>query len=317
MTTARTERCTDTSSSRSENCAETLAEDTLRFDVPQRLAVSMGDSEPLLTVIVPVFNEKATIDRLLAAVLDAPYSKQVVVVDDGSSDGSAELLAKWSERKAVELLRHTRNEGKGAAIRTALACARGRFVVIQDADLEYDPQDYFRLIQPLLDGHADVVYGSRRLGCRRTWRQWLNPYYHAVTLLNVCVRLLYGVRITDEATCYKAFPAAALRSMDLTCQRFEFCPEVTAKACRMGLVIREVPIRYTSRRVRDGKKIGVSDAIEAVKTLWRWRTWQPVPAKCVGANGRPTSITGDAKTAESHIGSCASEARVAETGRAV
>jgi glycosyltransferase involved in cell wall biosynthesis len=273
----------------------------------------MGDSEPLLTVIVPVFNEKTTIDRLLAAVLDAPFSKQVVVVDDGSSDGSAELLEKWSERRAIEFLRHARNEGKGAAIRTALRYARGRFVVIQDADLEYDPQDYFRLIQPLLDGHAEVVYGSRRLGCRRAWRQWLNPYYHAVTLLNVCVRLLYGVRVTDEATCYKAFPTAALRSMDLTCQRFEFCPEVTAKACRMGLAIREVPIRYTSRRVRDGKKIGVSDAIEAVKTLWRWRTWQPVPAKCVGANGRPTSITGDANSAESHIVSGASEVRVTDT----
>ena len=314
MTTARAELPGDTSSSRSKNGAEPLAEDTLRFDVPQRLAGSMGDSEPLLTVIVPVFNEKATIDRLLAAVLDAPFSKQVVVVDDGSSDGSAELLEKWSERRAIEFLRHARNEGKGAAIRTALRYARGRFVVIQDADLEYDPQDYFRLIQPLLDGHADVVYGSRRLGCTRNWRQWLNPYYHAVTLLNVCVRLLYGVRVTDEATCYKAFPTAALRSMNLTSQRFEFCPEVTAKACRMGLAIHEVPIRYTGRRVRDGKKIGVSDAIEAVKTLWRWRTWQPVPAKCVGANGRPTSITGDANASESHIGSIASEVRVVDTG---
>ena len=129
----------------------------------------------------------------------------------------------------------------------------------------------------------------------------------------MCVRILYGVWITDEATCYKAFPTELLRAMDLTCRRFEFCPEVTAKACRMGLSIIEVPIRYTSRGMRDGKKIGSRDAIEAVRELWRWRTWQPVPAKCVGANGRPTSITGDANAAESHIGSGASETRATDT----
>lgn len=235
----------------------------------------LGGSSPLLTVIVPVYNEAATIDRLLALTLQAPYPKQIIVVDDASSDNSAELLRKWAQSGHIELLQHTRNQGKGAAIRTGLACARGCFLIIQDADLEYDPQDYRVVIEPLLNGVAEVVYGSRRLGTRPSWRQWLNPFYHGVRMLNICVRLLYGVRITDEATCYKAFRTSTLRSMDLICERFEFCPEVTAKACRMGLRIVEVPIRYMSRRVRDGKKIGVRDALEAVRTLWHWRRWNP------------------------------------------
>ena len=269
-------------------------------------------SEPLLTVIVPVYNERATVDRLLEAVFRAPYSKQVVVVNDGSTDGSSELLRKWQQAERIELLTHAQNQGKGAAIRSGLACARGQFTIIQDADLEYDPQDYGRLIEPLLDREADAVYGSRRLGCKRTWHQLLNPFYHGVTVLNMCVRILYGVWITDEATCYKAFPTALLRAMDLTCRRFEFCPEVTAKACRMGLSIIEVPIRYTSRGMRDGKKIGSRDAIEAVRELWRWRTWQPVPAKIAKTDGQPNAITGDANAAESNIGSGASEVCVNE-----
>lgn len=162
--------------------------------------------------------------------------------------------------------------------RTGLARARGRFTIIQDADLEYDPQDYRRVITPLVEDQADVVYGSRRLKSKDAWRQLFNPFYHGVTVLNWVVRVLYGARITDEATCYKAFPTAVLRMMDLVCQRFEFCPEVTAKACRMGLKIVEVPIHYTGRARRDGKKIGLRDAVEALRTLWQWRCWQPPPS---------------------------------------
>ncbi len=261
----------------------------LRIDAPPAPGPPIGESELALTVIVPVYNEEATIDRLLACVLDAPYSKQIVVVDDASTDRSAELLQKWRQSGQIELLTHTQNQGKGAAIRTGLACAHGEFTLIQDADLEYDPQDYRSVVQPLLDGKAEVVYGSRRLRCKRTWQQVFNPFYHGVTMLNLLVRILYGVQITDEATCYKAFPTAVLRSMDLVCERFEFCPEVTAKACRMGLEILEVPIRYDGRGVRDGKKIGLSDAIEAVRALWRWRSWQPAPARSEGKGHSSTS----------------------------
>jgi glycosyltransferase involved in cell wall biosynthesis len=173
----------------------------------------------------------------------------------------------------VELLRHAKNLGKGAAIRTGLAQARGRFVIVQDGDLEYDPQDYARVLKPLLSGESQVVYGSRylerRSGSRRRW----SCFRLGVSVLNLCVRLLYGARLTDEATCYKALPTSFLRAMDLCCERFEFCPEVTAKACRLGLTIVEVPIRYDARSTREGKKIRWRDGLAAMATLWRWRRW--------------------------------------------
>jgi len=154
----------------------------------------------VLTVIVPVYNEVGTVDELLRRVLAAPYEKQVIVVDDGSSDGTVELLEKWEGHPQVELLQHAKNRGKGAAIRTGLEHAQGRFTIIQDGDLEYDPQDFPRLIGPLLSGEAQVVYGSRYLrregGPRQRWRL----LRFGVWCLNVCVRLLYGARLTDETT---------------------------------------------------------------------------------------------------------------------
>ena len=218
---------------------------------------------PLLTVIVPVFNEAATIAELLRRVLAAPYPKQVIVVDDGSSDGTVEVLEAWQGHREVESLAHSKNRGKGAAIRTALDNARGRFTIIQDADLEYDPQDYPDLIEPLLSGDAQVVYGSRTLNGHWAHGQRWNLFALGVRVLNVCLRLLYGARVTDEATCYKAFPTPTLKAMGLQCERFEFCPEVTAKACRLGLKILEVPIHYEPRSVRQGKKIRWSDGWKA------------------------------------------------------
>ena len=214
---------------------------------------------PLLTVIVPVFNEAATIAGPLWRVLAPPYPKQVIVVDDGSSDGTVEVLEAWQGHREVESLAHSKNRGKGAAIRTALDNARGRFTIIQDADLEYDPQDYPDLIEPLLSGDAQVVYGSRTLNGHWAHGQRWNLFALGVRVLNVCLRLLYGARVTDEATCYKAFPTPTLKAMGLQCERFEFCPEVTAKACRLGFKILEVPIHYEPRSVREGKKIRWSD----------------------------------------------------------
>lgn len=236
-----------------------------------------GGSEPLLTVIVPVYNESGTIDQLLGRVVATPWPKQVIVVDDGSSDGTSQILDRWADRPGVLVLRHPQNQGKGAAIRTALQRAKGRFVVIQDGDLEYDPNDFGLLLEPLLRGQAQVVYGSRFLG-QRGLRSWLSLHRLGITALNLCVRMLYGARLTDEATCYKMFPMAVLQAMDLRCQRFEFCPEATAKACRMGIKILEVPIRYHPRSLGEGKKIRWRDGIEALRTLWRWRRWRPGPA---------------------------------------
>jgi dolichol-phosphate mannosyltransferase len=261
-------------------------------------ALRPASEAPLLTVLVPVYNEVGTIDELLCRVLAAPYEKQVIVVDDGSTDGTVELLEKWEGHAQVELLQHSKNRGKGTAIRTGLEHAEGRFTIIQDGDLEYDPQDFPRLIEPLLSGEAQVVYGSRYLrregGPRRRWRL----LRFGVSCLNVCVRLLYGARLTDEATCYKAFPTALLRAMELECERFEFCPEVTAKACRLGLTINEVPISYDARSVQAGKKIRFGDGLAALATLGKWRNWrynrgsrpsQPPPGSATPSSTAATS----------------------------
>ena len=242
-------------------------------------AVRLDNDTPLLTVIVPVYNEVQTIEELLRRVLAAPFEKQVVVVDDGSTDGTVEVLERWEGHAQVELLRHSKNRGKGAAIRTGLEHAVGRFTIIQDGDLEYHPEDYPRLIEPLLSGEAQVVYGSRYLRRKGEPRRRWRLFRCGVAALNVCVRLLYGARLTDEATCYKAFPTEVLRAMELECERFEFCPEVTAKACRLGLTIWEVPISYDARSVQAGKKIRWTDGLEALAALWRWRKWQPVIRK--------------------------------------
>jgi glycosyl transferase family 2 len=238
---------------------------------------SLPDSEtsepsPLLTVIVPTYNESATMQSLLARVLAAPYEKQIIIVDDASTDGTARILDEFRTHPSVLILTHDVNLGKGRAIRTALEHARGRYTIIQDADLEYDPQDYGQVIAPLLSDKARVVYGSRYLS--RDNRRGGFLFRFGVRVLNWIVRILYGAKLTDEATCYKAMPTPLLRAMRLACERFEFCPEVTAKACRLGIPIHEVPISYAPRTASAGKKIRWRDGIHAIRTLWRWRKWK-------------------------------------------
>ncbi len=223
-----------------------------------------------LTVIVPVYNEERTIARVLQRVVDGPYpDKEIIVVDDGSTDATAAVLRDWVHVPGLVLLRHEVNRGKGAAVRTALAQARGTVTVIQDADLEYDPADYPRLVEPILKGTCQVVYGSRYLdpSSPLPWTR----FRIAVCGLNTLVLLLYGQRLTDEATCYKALPTALLRRLNLQARHFELCAEVTAKVCRLGLRIVEVPIGYRPRGVAEGKKIGWRDAWEAAWTLFKWR----------------------------------------------
>lgn len=225
---------------------------------------------PLLTVIVPVYNERPTIERVLQQLLDAPYpDKEIILVDDGSDDGTADVLQRWAERGNILVLRHAHNRGKGAAVRTALARASGAITLIQDADLEYDPADWPCLIEPIRYSEAQVVYGSRYLRPVRSL-PW-NKFRLAVRLLNLLVRLLYGRHLTDEATCYKVLPTTLFRILDLQAERFELCAEITAKVCRLHLSLLEVPISYYPRTVRQGKKIGWRDAWSTLWTLLKWR----------------------------------------------
>jgi dolichol-phosphate mannosyltransferase len=225
---------------------------------------------PPLTVLIPVYNEERTIETLLRRVAEGPYpDKEVVVIDDGSTDATSRLLEGWIGRPGFRVLRHGRNRGKGAAVRTGLLHARGEVTIIQDADLEYDPADYPRLVEPILGGDAEAVYGSRYLDPAR--RLPWTRFRLGVAVFNGLVRLLYGRRLTDEATCYKAARTGLWRALDLRAERFELCPEMTAKLCRLGIRIVEVAISYDPRGASAGKKIGWRDAVQTVWTLLRWR----------------------------------------------
>jgi glycosyltransferase involved in cell wall biosynthesis len=229
-----------------------------------------------VSVIVPVYNEAAHIDELLQAIHASPVKKEIVIVDDGSTDGTREKLQALGPSDDVTVVFHERNYGKGAAIRTALAYARGEYILIQDSDLEYDPQDYPALLKPLAEGKANVVYGVRPDRPERGLR-----FFLGAKLLTHLTNLLYGAGIHDEATCYKVVRRSLLAQVQLECHRFEFCPEVTAKLCRMGEKIAEVPISYHPRSAMEGKKIRHSDGWQAIWTLIRHRftprrRWQQI-----------------------------------------
>ena len=232
--------------------------------------IDAAPSSPSLTVLIPVYNEERTIDELLGRVAAGPYpDKEVIIIDDGSSDATPQLLEKWADLPGFRVLRHAKNQGKGTAVRTGLAHARGEVTIIQDADLEYDPADYTRLVEPIRRGTAEAVYGSRYLAPTR--RLPWTKFRLGVLLFNGMVRVLYGQRTTDEATCYKAVRTSLFRALDLQAVRFELCPEMTAKLCRLGVHICEVPVSYQPRGASEGKKIGWRDARQAVWTLLRWR----------------------------------------------
>ena len=217
-------------------------------------------------MIVPVYNEAAHVDGLLRAIHASPVKKEIIIVDDGSSDGTREKLQSMPLAGDVTVVFHEMNCGKGAAIRTALEYARGEYVLIQDSDLEYDPQDYSALLQPLERREANVVYGVRPDRPERGLR-----FFLGAKLLTHLANLLYGAGIHDEATCYKVFRRSLIAQVRLECHRFEFCPEVTAKLCRMGEKIAEVPVSYVPRSAGEGKKIRHSDGWLAIWTLLRYR----------------------------------------------
>ena len=219
-----------------------------------------------VSVIVPVYNEAAHVEDLVQAIHASPVKKEIIIVDDGSTDGTREKLRAMPAVHDVTIVFHEKNCGKGAAIRTALSYARGEYVLIQDSDLEYDPQDYPALLRPLEEGNANVVYGVRPDRPERGLR-----FFLGAKLLTHLTNFLYGAGIHDEATCYKVIRRSLLSRMQLECRRFEFCPEVTAKLSRMGEKIGEVPISYHPRSAVEGKKIRHSDGWLAIWTLIRYR----------------------------------------------
>jgi len=234
------------------------------------MVLKKKNKKPTLSIIVPVFNEEKTILPLLEKVRKVKLMglrKQIIVVDDGSTDGGPALLQRIP-KKDILFLRHEVNRGKGAAIRTAIPHTTGDFVIIQDADLEYDPGDYEKLLSPLLDGSSDVVYGSRFLGPHRAFLFW---HFIGNQFLSLVTNVLYNTILTDMETCYKVFKGDIIRGLKLRSNRFEFEPEVTAKILKKGFKLYEIPISYRGRGFEEGKKITWRDGITALVALVRYR----------------------------------------------
>jgi glycosyltransferase involved in cell wall biosynthesis len=223
---------------------------------------------PCLSVVIPCYNERATIDTVLKRVLDSPWTKQVVIVDDGSTDGSREVLDAVDDPRVTVLVQPT-NRGKGAALRRGFAEVTSEFVVVQDADLEYDPSDYAALLEPLVDGRADVVFGSRFMGGRphRVLYFWHSMGNKALTLLS---NMATNLNLTDMESCYKAFRREVVQSLDLEEDRFGIEPEITAKVARGGWRVYEVGVSYSGRTYAEGKKIGWRDGIWALRCILRY-----------------------------------------------
>jgi dolichol-phosphate mannosyltransferase len=220
-----------------------------------------------LSVIMPVYNEKNDVLNVIREIKKVPINKEIIIIDDGSSDGTTEIL-KGLNDDGIRIYRHPINIGKGAAIRLGLFYAKGDIIIIQDADLEYDPQDYMALAEPIISGKAEVVFGRRKFeSSRRQYRR----YYWGGQLITHLANFLYGINIADEPTCYKVFKAQILKQLKLDCVGFEFCPEVTAKIAKKGIKIYEVPISYKPRSIKDGKKIRWLDGLKAIYVLFKYK----------------------------------------------
>ena len=245
-------------------------------------------TRPRLSVVIPVYNEAQNLEKLVQKVLRVPIDKELIIVDDGSTDGTAEILRTRVAGLAPNILWnvHTKNQGKGAAVRTGLTMATGEILIVQDADLEYDPADFVPIVSKFDDPAIHVVYGSRFQNVNRylfIWHWFCNRFLGAhyeirylhhflgILFLNFLANTLYRARITDEATCYKAFRREVLDQFELKCTGFEFCPEVTAKVRKAGYAITEVPITYHPRSKQEGKKLNWRHGFGAIFTLIKYR----------------------------------------------
>ncbi len=223
-----------------------------------------------LSVVIPVYNEKNTIEQLVNLVRSVDgVDLEIVIVDDASSDGSVEILKNLEEKYPdLKVIYKTANKGKGDTLRLGFAHTSGDYVIVQDADLEYDPQDYKKLLRTLEENNADVVYGSRFSG---SYEKMTTLHYFGNKILTLATNILFGVRLTDMETCYKLMPGDFVRKLNIKSEGFEFEPEITAKILKSGLRIKEVPINYKGRSFSEGKKITWRDGIKAVWSLVKFR----------------------------------------------
>lgn len=221
-----------------------------------------------LSVIMPVFNEQKTFMEIYDRVQSVPTEKEIIIVDDCSTDGTRKLLQETVFPENVKLICHEKNKGKGAAIRTGVSMAKGELIVIQDADMEYNPQDYVRLMEPIESGEVDVVYGSRFLGRFEAMsfsHKWGNKF------LTFLTSLLYRTSITDMETCYKMCRRKIYDDIEIKSDRFDFEPEITSKILKKGYKIKEIPINYKARKAGEGKKISWIDGFDAIMALIRFK----------------------------------------------
>ncbi|MEW5806032.1 MAG: glycosyltransferase family 2 protein [Acidobacteriota bacterium] len=220
-----------------------------------------------LSIIIPVYNERSTIEEVLSCVKRSPLEKEIIIVDDYSTDGTRGVLQTLNDI-AVKVFFHSRNRGKGAAVRTGIEAATGDIIIIQDADLEYNPEEYQILIEPIVHNKADAVYGSRFLGKHRVFLFW---HYLGNKFLTFLTNILYDTMLTDMETCYKAVKADVMKSLHLRSDRFDIEPEITAKLFKKKYRVFEVPISYSGRDYREGKKITWKDGVIALWTLLKYR----------------------------------------------
>lgn len=220
--------------------------------------------------MIPCYNEARTIEALLRRVAAEATPKEIIVVDDGSRDNSIEIVETLTSELGIRLIRHERNQGKGAALKTGFAAATGNVVIIQDADLEYDPDEYARLLRPIVEGKADVVFGSRFL-VREYARVHLYSHYLGNRFLTLMSNLFTGLNLSDMETCYKMFRLEVVQKLNLKSRRFDVEPEITAKVAKMKCRVYEVPISYSGRDFSEGKKIGWTDGFAALRAIVRFR----------------------------------------------